>query len=198
MLNNPPGSHLPSSTRSRQPGPRLGRVPHPARASFPSARRAAGTAPEDSGAQATVSSGHAPGGGVSAPGAHGVASTCQLRVFSHPLFPSFQSGLGLTSHRSCCEDRESPRKPRTQPCPALPTSTLPSGHPGRAPLAPGLLPSVSGPPCRLLPLFLWAPSAGNSWVPELGLLTCQLHPGPPVPVSQLQMPSERPGLTSLA
>lgn len=131
-----------------------------------------------------IRSGHAPGEGVSSPGADGVVSTCQLRVFSHPLFPSFQSGWGLTSHQSCCEDR--PRKPKEAKSPALPTSALPSGHPGRAPLAPGLLPLASGPPCHLLPLFLWAPSAGNSWVPELGLLTCTLHPGPPVPVSQLQ------------
>ena len=46
MLNFPPGSHLPSSTRNRWPGPRLGRMPPRAQASFPSAHRAAGTAPE--------------------------------------------------------------------------------------------------------------------------------------------------------
>lgn len=46
MLNFPPGSHLSSSTRNRRPGPRLGRMPQRARASFPSAHRAAGTAPE--------------------------------------------------------------------------------------------------------------------------------------------------------
>ena len=170
MLDNPPSSKLPSSTRSRWPGPRLGHVPHPARAFFPSAGRAAGTAPDDFGAQATLA-----------------AVMHQERVFllrglmELSLPASSESSLDLSFHHSnqawvspateaaVRTDCESQRKPRTQPCPP--------------------------PPCPAAPLFLWAPSAGNSWVPELGLLTCTLYT---LGHWSLSLSSSEPWLTSLA
>ena len=150
MLDNPPSSKLPSSTRSRWPGPRLGHVPHPARAFFPSAGRAAGTAPDDFGAQATLA-----------------AVMHQERVFllrglmELSLPASSESSLDLSFHHSnqawvspateaaVRTDCESQRKPRTQPCPPppCPAATLACSPWRPAPRA-ACSPSSCGPPLQ--------------------------------------------------
>ena len=192
MLNNPPSSKLPSSTQSRWPGPRLGHVPHLARASFPSAGRAAGTAPDDFGAQATLE-----------------AVMHRERVFllrglmelslpassESSLILSFhhsnQAGVSPATKAAVRTDRESQRKPRVQPCPPppCPAATL------AAPLSP-----LAFSPWRLAPHAACSPSSCGPPLQEIlgspSLVSSRAHYT--LGHRSLSLSSSEPWLTSLA